>query len=161
MRNNAPPPPRSSSKIVLTYYASSAAEHSCAPVTLLGKDLDSLKITVWKGSLCPSSIFSRSPCLRFGASAPALQELNDDVRKFLVEWESSGPMVQGISPLEAVERLRRFKEEMQLRERKVLAAGECRWSVLGIGGSKQDNLLPCQYRVCDATHEYRPVQPDI
>lgn len=28
-------------------------------------------------------------------------------------------MVQGISPLEAVERLRRFKEEMQLRERKV------------------------------------------
>ena len=28
-------------------------------------------------------------------------------------------MVEGISPLEAVERLRRFKEEMQLRERTV------------------------------------------
>lgn len=47
------------------------------------------------------------------------QELKEDVAKFRNEWEASGPMVQGISPLEAVERLRRFKEEMQLRERKV------------------------------------------
>lgn len=47
------------------------------------------------------------------------QELKEDVAKFRHEWEVSGPMVQGILPLEAVERLRRFKEEMQLRERKV------------------------------------------
>lgn len=47
------------------------------------------------------------------------QELKENVAKFRHEWEISGPMVQGISPLEAVERLRRFKEEMQLRERKV------------------------------------------
>lgn len=47
------------------------------------------------------------------------QELKESVRKFRKEWELSGPMVQGISPLEAVERLRKFKEELQLRERKV------------------------------------------
>ncbi|CAN0142261.1 unnamed protein product, partial [Pylaiella littoralis] len=55
-----------------------------------------------------------------------VKELKEDVRKFRREWESSGPMVQGISPLEAVERLRRFKEEMQLRERtaEMYTAGE-------------------------------------
>ena len=59
-----------------------------------------------------------------------LQELKEDVRKFRKEWEVSGPMVQGISPLEAVERLRRFKEEMQLRERKV----GCSWRVVLVSG---------------------------
>ncbi|CAM9783470.1 unnamed protein product [Ectocarpus sp. 6 AP-2014] len=55
-----------------------------------------------------------------------VKELKEDVRKFRREWETSGPMVQGISPLEAVERLRRFKEEMQLRERtaEMYTAGE-------------------------------------
>lgn len=56
-----------------------------------------------------------------------LQELKEDVRKFRSEWETSGPMVRGISPLEAVERLRRFKEEMQLRERKVGQTSPCKY----------------------------------
>ncbi|CAM9716155.1 unnamed protein product, partial [Choristocarpus tenellus] len=41
------------------------------------------------------------------------QELKEDFKNFRTEWETSGPMVEGISPLEGVERLRRFKEELQ------------------------------------------------
>eukprot|EP00397_Hematodinium_sp_SG-2012_P000031 GEMP01000031.1.p1 GENE.GEMP01000031.1~~GEMP01000031.1.p1 ORF type:complete len:4639 (+),score=1050.01 GEMP01000031.1:391-14307(+) len=41
-----------------------------------------------------------------------------DVRDFRREYEAHGPMVKGIPPREAVERLRRFKEEYEVRERK-------------------------------------------
>jgi dynein heavy chain len=34
-----------------------------------------------------------------------------------VDYEKNGPMVNGIRPREAVERLRRFKEEYSVRER--------------------------------------------
>ena len=49
-----------------------------------------------------------------------------DVKDFRKEYEKSGPMVTGIPPKEAVERLRRFKEEYSVRERnyEINRAGE-------------------------------------
>ncbi|CAK0855452.1 unnamed protein product [Prorocentrum cordatum] len=41
-----------------------------------------------------------------------------DVARFRAEYERSGPMVRGIPPREAVERLKRFKEEYEVRGRK-------------------------------------------
>lgn len=41
-----------------------------------------------------------------------------DVAKFRAEYERSGPMVKGIPPREAVERLKRFREEYEVRGRK-------------------------------------------
>eukprot|EP00439_Symbiodinium_sp_Y106_P035759 s4648_g4.t1 len=41
-----------------------------------------------------------------------------DVARFRAEYERSGPMVKGIPPREAVERLKRFKEEFEVRDRK-------------------------------------------
>ena len=41
-----------------------------------------------------------------------------DVREFRKNYEESGPMVPGIPPASAVERLKRFREEFQVRERK-------------------------------------------
>lgn len=93
------------------------------------------RLSCWWCSLAPietTKYMQRPPlsrpfqCCRM----TCLQELKEDVRKFRKEWEVSGPMVQGISPLEAVERLRRFKEEMQLRERKV----GCSWRVILVSG---------------------------
>jgi len=41
-----------------------------------------------------------------------------DVRKFRTEYEEKGPMCTGITPHEAVERLKRFKEEFEVRARR-------------------------------------------
>jgi len=41
-----------------------------------------------------------------------------DVVKFRADYEQNGPMVRGIPPREAVERLRRFREEFEVRSRK-------------------------------------------
>ena len=41
-----------------------------------------------------------------------------DVQHFREDYLKNGPMVVGISPLEAVERLNRYKEEFKIRERK-------------------------------------------
>jgi dynein heavy chain len=41
-----------------------------------------------------------------------------DVRKFRKEYEEKGPMCAGITPREAVERLKRFKEEFEVRARR-------------------------------------------
>ena len=43
--------------------------------------------------------------------------LIQDVDEFRKDYEKNGPMVVGIAPREAVERLRRFKEEYSVRER--------------------------------------------
>lgn len=49
-----------------------------------------------------------------------------DVKEFRKNYEKNGPMVAGIRPREAVERLRQFKEEYSVRERnyEVFFAGE-------------------------------------
>jgi dynein heavy chain len=41
-----------------------------------------------------------------------------DVDNFRVDYEKNGPMVEGIKPSEAVERLNRFNEEFKIRQRK-------------------------------------------
>eukprot|EP00392_Amoebophrya_sp_AT5.2_P015403 g15605.t1 len=41
-----------------------------------------------------------------------------DVHDFRANYEKNGPMVDGIPPKQAVERLKRFREEYQIRERK-------------------------------------------
>ncbi|CAM9363245.1 unnamed protein product, partial [Sphacelaria rigidula] len=76
-----------------------------------------------------------------------VKELKEDVAKFRNEWEASGPMVQGISPLEAVERLRRFKEEMQLRERKaeMYAAGE---ELFALRSTQHPDLVKTKKEMC-------------
>jgi len=42
----------------------------------------------------------------------------EDVYHFRQDFLKNGPMVQGIEPMVAVERLKRFKEEYKIRERK-------------------------------------------
>ncbi|GMH89960.1 hypothetical protein TrVE_jg7050 [Triparma verrucosa] len=41
-----------------------------------------------------------------------------DVVQFRKDFEKNGPLIQGIPPMEAVDRLSRFKEELKIRERK-------------------------------------------
>jgi dynein heavy chain len=58
-----------------------------------------------------------------------LQDVRDftkDVALFRKDFQENGPMVPGITPTDAVERLRRFKDEFLMRQRKqeVYAAGE-------------------------------------
>jgi len=43
-----------------------------------------------------------------------------DVQQFRVDFVKNGPLVQGIPPSEAVDRLARFRQEMHIRERKFL-----------------------------------------
>lgn len=41
-----------------------------------------------------------------------------DITQFRIDFSSNGPLVQGLAPMDAVDRLSRFKEELQIRERK-------------------------------------------
>lgn len=47
------------------------------------------------------------------------REFRADVKQFRQDFDEDGPMQQGIDPMEAVERLRRFKEDLAVRERKM------------------------------------------
>jgi dynein heavy chain len=47
-----------------------------------------------------------------------VNSFKNDVHEFRKAYETRGPMVQGIPPREAVERLKRFKEEFEVRGRK-------------------------------------------
>ncbi|TYZ61675.1 hypothetical protein PybrP1_000691 [[Pythium] brassicae (nom. inval.)] len=55
-----------------------------------------------------------------------IKEFVVDVKHFREDYVANGPMVIGIPPAEAVERLNRFKEEFKIRERKfeLYASGE-------------------------------------
>ncbi|RHY51106.1 hypothetical protein DYB38_003376 [Aphanomyces astaci] len=55
-----------------------------------------------------------------------VKDFQADVLQFRTEYTVNGPMVSGIKPTEAVERLARFKDSLALRDRKleVYAAGE-------------------------------------
>ncbi|KAF0689476.1 Aste57867_19083 [Aphanomyces stellatus] len=55
-----------------------------------------------------------------------VKDFQADALQFRTEYTMNGPMVSGIKPTEAVERLARFKESLALRDRKleVYAAGE-------------------------------------
>jgi dynein heavy chain len=44
--------------------------------------------------------------------------LIDDVKDFRKDFEENGPMVPGIEPKEALNRLRLFADEFSIRERK-------------------------------------------
>lgn len=41
-----------------------------------------------------------------------------DISQFRADFSSNGPLVRGLAPMDAVDRLSRFKEELQIRERK-------------------------------------------
>ena len=63
-----------------------------------------------------SSVPSRS-----GFKKTLIQTVNHfkkDVRDFRKDYEAKGPMVEGISPREAVERLKRYREEYEVRSRR-------------------------------------------
>ena len=45
-----------------------------------------------------------------------VKELVKDVADFRADYEKNGPMVEGISPKEAIERLKRFDEQYEVRE---------------------------------------------
>lgn len=45
-----------------------------------------------------------------------VKELVKDVSDFRSDYEKNGPMVEGISPKEAIERLKRFDEQYEVRE---------------------------------------------
>ena len=47
-----------------------------------------------------------------------VKEFKIDVAKFREDFDANGPMVQGISPQEAMERLKRFEDEFAMRDRK-------------------------------------------
>jgi dynein heavy chain len=44
-----------------------------------------------------------------------VKDLIKDVTEFRADYEKNGPMVEGISPKEAIERLKRFDEEYEVR----------------------------------------------
>lgn len=48
-----------------------------------------------------------------------IKEFKVDVERFREEFLTNGPMVDGIAPNDAVDRLSRFKEEVRIRERKM------------------------------------------
>ncbi|KAJ1446978.1 dynein heavy chain and region D6 of dynein motor-domain-containing protein [Pelagophyceae sp. CCMP2097] len=48
-----------------------------------------------------------------------VREFAAETRAFRADFDANGPQVPGIAPQEAVERLRRFKDELQVRERKM------------------------------------------
>eukprot|EP01033_Poteriospumella_lacustris_P002475 gene2475-1807_t len=48
-----------------------------------------------------------------------IKEFKRDVEQFREDFLRNGPMVDGINPNDAVDRLNRFKEEMKIRERKM------------------------------------------
>ena len=48
-----------------------------------------------------------------------IREFGMDVRNFRKDFEENGPMLEGIKPSVAVERLKKFKDELSLRERKM------------------------------------------
>lgn len=59
--------------------------------------------------------------LQVGFKRNLLRDIKDfvvDVRQFRADFVANGPMVPGLAPMEAVERLNRFKQEFQIRERK-------------------------------------------
>ena len=45
-----------------------------------------------------------------------VKELVRDITDFRADYERNGPMVEGISPKEAIERLKRFDEQYEVRE---------------------------------------------
>lgn len=45
-----------------------------------------------------------------------IKELVKDITDFRGDYEKNGPMVEGISPKEAIERLKRFDEQYEVRE---------------------------------------------
>ena len=45
-----------------------------------------------------------------------VKDLVKDVADFRADYEKNGPMVEGISPKEAIERLKRFDEQYEVRE---------------------------------------------
>lgn len=45
-----------------------------------------------------------------------IKELVRDISDFRADYEKNGPMVEGISPKEAIERLKRFDEQYEVRE---------------------------------------------
>jgi len=47
-----------------------------------------------------------------------INELVKDVQEFRVKFEKEGPMVPGIEPKEALNRLRMFSDEYSIRKRK-------------------------------------------
>jgi dynein heavy chain, axonemal len=48
-----------------------------------------------------------------------IKEFKSDVLHFREDFLRNGPMVDGIAPNDAVDRLSRFKEELKIRERKM------------------------------------------
>jgi dynein heavy chain len=44
-----------------------------------------------------------------------IKELVRDISDFRGDYEKNGPMVEGISPKEAIERLKRFDEQYEVR----------------------------------------------
>ena len=55
-----------------------------------------------------------------------IREFSADVQAFRNDYSANGPMVKGLAPAEAVERLKRFESEFEIRQRKMEAyrAGE-------------------------------------
>jgi len=45
-----------------------------------------------------------------------IKEFKKNISDFRADYEKSGPMVEGISPNDAMERLRRFEEEYKVKD---------------------------------------------
>ena len=58
---------------------------------------------------------------QIGFKVGLLKDISDfksDMKQFRLDFKKNGPLVQGIAPMDAVDRLSRFKEELKIRERK-------------------------------------------
>lgn len=76
----------------------------------------------WKKLIKTSSEVSDSLSqLQVGFKRELIQEVkafSSDVVSFRQDWEENGPMVAGLDPMEAVDRLKKFQQMFKVRKRK-------------------------------------------
>lgn len=56
-----------------------------------------------------------------------------DARSFRIEWEAHGPMVPGLDPMEAVDRLKKFQQPFEVchPSTSIMFRKECTQNMLG------------------------------
>ena len=76
--------------------------------------------------------FRRSK-VSFWEAVEDIKDFKVNLEDFANDWKKKGPGVPGLAPKEAVERLRVFKAEFEIRERKrdLYAIGEKLYALLG------------------------------
>ena len=85
------------------------------------EEVDTIKLTWGKMNVLAVSVGENLQRLQAGFKRELLKEVKlfiVDVAEFRADWDANGPMVPGIKPLDAVERLKNYKGLFDVRKRK-------------------------------------------